>query len=378
MLRKSDDNVSPGKDYFALNLKFLFLVGLWPNDRWSKTQATAYSIYQKTLHVLPIIYLIITIIGTYQHAGVLEKFLENLDKNVVALNFTIKYMLFTIKHKEISMLISEIMHSGDKISKQCNRLMSVHVVAITGLTFLVVGAFSGAALLNREMVVEAWLPFDPTKNMKNLLLFAQIAAITFTPCTIRGNAMQGFVCSLIMYLCEQLIELQHRLRALTYLPGNDDELKYQFKEIIKKHVRIMRYSKSMKSIFKEYLFVQNFAITVELCLNAVMITVVRFEDKKLLVGFFAFLCMALLNAYIYCYLGNELMSQSEGIALAGYDASWTSWPIGLQKDLLTVIRTAQKPLSLSAGGIANLSMHTFGQALYNAYSIFAVLNDVVD
>ncbi|XP_059050106.1 odorant receptor 2a-like [Achroia grisella] len=377
-LKELGDYYSPGKDYFAFNLKFLFLVGLWPSDRWSKTQVIAYRIYQYILHILPIIYITITAIGTYQHAADLTVFISNLDKNVVALNFILKYVFFTIKHKEISILICEIMYSGDKISKQCNRHMSVHTIVLTGLSLLAITAFSGAALLNREMVVEAWVPFDPLKNMKNLLLFAQIAAATFTPCTVRANAMQGLLCSLIMYLCEQLVEIQRRIRALTNFSGTDDELRLQIKEIIKKHVRIMGYSKSMRNIFKEYLFVQNFAITVELCLNALMVAVVRFEDKKLLFGFFVFLCIAIMTAYVCCYLGNELMIQSEGIAQAAYDVAWTSWPVGLQKDLLFIIRIAQKPLTLSAGGIANLSMHTFGQALYNAYTVFAVLIDVVD
>nr|XP_013189993.1 unnamed protein product [Amyelois transitella] len=200
----------------------------------------------------------------------------------------------------------------------------------------------------------------------------------FTPSVLRGSAMQGLICSLIMYLCEQLEELQRRIRALKYCKENEVEMRNQFKDIIRKHVRIMRYSGTMKVIFNEYFFVQNLAITLELCLNAVMITVVGSSQMKVLLSFLAFLCVALLNAYIYSYLGNELIIQSANVAQAAYDAEWTSWPVGLQKDLLFVIRNAQKPLALSAGGMAYMSMQTFAQALYNGYSIFAVLNDAVD
>lgn len=51
--------------------------------------------------------------------------------------------------------------------------------------------------------------------------------------------------------------------------------------------------------------------------------------------------------------------------MAAYEASWTSWPIEMQKDLLIVIRVAQKPLSLSAGGVVTMSMQAYSQVWFN-------------
>ncbi|KAI8435244.1 hypothetical protein MSG28_003592 [Choristoneura fumiferana] len=138
------------------------------------------------------------------------------------------------------------------------------------------------------------------------------------------------------------------------------------------------YSQTMSEIFKEYFLIQNLAVTVELCLSAFMATITGLEQQSLLASFVAFLCVALLNAFIYCYLGDELIVQSQSIALAAYESTWTSWPPDLQKDLQILIRAAQKPLKLSAGGVADMSMQTYSQTLYNGYSIFAVLNDAVD
>ena len=56
--------------------------------------------------------------------------------------------------------------------------------------------------------------------------------------------------------------------------------------------------------------------------------------------------------------------QSQGIALAAYESTWTSWPVDLQKDLLIVIVAAQRPLKLSAGGMALLSIQTFSQVMF--------------
>ncbi|KAI8435242.1 hypothetical protein MSG28_003592 [Choristoneura fumiferana] len=246
----------------------------------------------------------ITGIGTYRSRNDIMALLGSVDKSLAGYNFTAKVIVFLYKRKQLEILITEINHSGD-----------------------------------------------------------QILMITFTvPCVSRGIAMQGIVCGLVMYVCDQLVDVQERIRALVYTPESE---------------RVMRekYSQTMSEIFKEYFLIQNLAVTVELCLSAFMATITGLEQQSLLASFVAFLCVALLNAFIYCYLGDELIVQSQSIALAAYESTWTSWPPDLQKDLQILIRAAQKPLKLSAGGVADMSMQTYSQTLYNGYSIFAVLND---
>ncbi|KAI8435240.1 hypothetical protein MSG28_003592 [Choristoneura fumiferana] len=259
----------------------------------------------------------ITGIGTYRSRNDIMALLGSVDKSLAGYNFTAKVIVFLYKRKQLEILITEINHSGD-----------------------------------------------------------QILMITFTvPCVSRGIAMQGIVCGLVMYVCDQLVDVQERIRALVYTPESERVMREKFKDIIKKHIRLIKYSQTMSEIFKEYFLIQNLAVTVELCLSAFMATITGLEQQSLLASFVAFLCVALLNAFIYCYLGDELIVQSQSIALAAYESTWTSWPPDLQKDLQILIRAAQKPLKLSAGGVADMSMQTYSQTLYNGYSIFAVLND---
>ncbi|KPJ01705.1 Putative odorant receptor 30a [Papilio xuthus] len=367
------------QDYFDVNLKYLFYVGLWPREDFSRSQVILYKTYEIILHILSLIYVVTTSIGTYQNKQDVAIFLSNLDKTLVAYNFVLKVIVFVVKRKHVEKLIKEIATSGDRISYNQKRLMALHVIIITIVTTAIIGAFSLLALFKMEMIVEAWMPFDPHKNIMNYFLATQILVITFiVPCSFRSIAMQGIVSSIVMYLCEQFIDLQNKIKALDYSKANDLSMRIEFKEIVKKHMRLMRFSKLLSTTFKEFFLIQNLAVSVEMCLNAMMVTMVDREQKTLLASFIAFLIIALINAYIYCYLGNEMIVQSEGIALAAYEAPWTSWPPDMQKDLLIVIRVAQKPLSLSAGGVVTMSMKAYSQALYNGYSIFAVLNDAVD
>ncbi|CAH1641577.1 unnamed protein product [Spodoptera littoralis] len=364
--------------FFSFNIKYLFFVGLWPEKTLTRNQKFLYKIYELFIHAITIIFLIMAGVGTYQNKDDILIVLSNLDKSLVVYNFFFKTIIFLIKRDQLSDLIDEIEASGDEVTKERKKLMANYVMAVTGMTAAVVSTFSLLALLEGIMSIEAWMPFDPVKNSMNLVLSLQIIAFCVFPGLCRAFAMQGLVCSMIMYLCDQLIHLQKELRSLDYVKDTEMITRMKFKMIIKKHIRLMGYSMKMESIFNEYFLVQNLAVTVELCLNAVMVSIVGVQQITLLFTFLAYLVLALINAYVYCYLGNELIIQSEGIALAAYESTWTSWPVDLQKDLMILINASQRPLKLSAGGIALLSIQTFSQALYNGYSIFAVLNDVVN
>ncbi|XP_014367947.2 odorant receptor 30a [Papilio machaon] len=370
---------SRGQYFFDVNLQYLFYVGLWPKEDFTRDKVILYKLYEVLLHILSLIYVVTTSIGTYQNKQDIAIFLSNLDKTLVAYNFVLKVLVFVMKRKHVEKLIKEIEASGDRISNNQKRLMALHVIIITIVMTGIIGLFGLLALFKMEMIVEAWMPFDPHQNMTNYLMATQILVISFTvPCSFRSIALQGIVCSIVLYLCEQFIDLQNRIKGLEYSKANELLMRIEFKEIVKKHMRLIKFSKQLSTTFEEFFLIQNLAVSVEMCLNAMMVTMIDREQKTVLASFIAFLILALINAYIYCYLGNEMIIQSEGIAMAAYESSWTSWPLDMQKDLLIVIRVAQKPLSLSAGGIVTMSMKAYSQALYNGYSIFAVLNDAVD
>nr|ACF32961.1 olfactory receptor 3 [Helicoverpa armigera] len=364
--------------FFSFNLKYLFFVGLWPEKTLTRNQKILYKMYEHFISFLTTTFIVLAGIGTYQHKDDLVVVFCNIDKCLVVYNFFFKTIIFFIKRNKLRDLIDEIEMSGDEVTEERKKLMANYVMFITGVTAAVIGAFSLLALFEGTMSIEAWLPFDPMGSLMNQILSLEILAFCVFPGLCRAFAMQGLVCSMIMYLCDQLIHLQKELRDLTYVKETEMVMRTKFKNAIRKHIRLMGYSGRMENIFKEYFLVQNLAVTVELCLNAVMVTVMRVLHIALHITSLAYLTLALQKTHLFLYLAAELIIQSQGIALAAYESTWTSWPVDLQKDLLIVILAAQRPLKLSAGGMALLCIQTFSQALYNGYSIFAVLNDAVN
>lgn len=226
--------------FFAFNIKYLFLVGLWPEDGLTKNERIIYNIYEILIYISTIIFLIITGIGTYNCRNDLTRFFSNLDMILVAYNFFLKANIFLFKIDKLKTLIEEIESSGDVVTERSKKLMSAPAFIITGLSLIIVGSFSALAIFKGEMTIEAWMPFDPLKNRMSLILSAQILAILILPGLFRAFAMQGIVCSIVVYLCDQLISVQAAIKNLKYTKETEKETRKKFRDIIRKHIRLMR------------------------------------------------------------------------------------------------------------------------------------------
>ncbi|KAG6462194.1 hypothetical protein O3G_MSEX013102 [Manduca sexta] len=354
------------------------LVGFWHNENWTRNQKLLYKIYDLTMHVFGITYISLSAVGIYRSRHDLTVALAGVDKALVAYNFMFKIIVFHFRKDQLKKLVKEMIASGDVVPENHKILMAKLSLATTITSTIIVVIFTGSSMMVGDLPARVWLPFDISKSFMHLLAGVQFCLVIFAiPVCYRGLALQCFVSTLIFYLRDQLIDLQDKFKDLEYFQNVETELRRNFKKIVKKHIRLIRYSKEMDYLLREYFLIQNVAFTTEVCMNAVILTLIGFSQKTLAINFIAFLITALIHAFVYCYLGDEIIEQSEGISFAAYNTSWTSWPVDMQKNLLTIVIAAQSHLKLTAGGMAVMSLETYAQTLYNGYSIFAVLADAV-
>ncbi|XP_014483811.1 PREDICTED: odorant receptor 30a-like [Dinoponera quadriceps] len=80
-----------------------------------------------------------------------------------------------------------------------------------------------------------------------------------------------------------------------------------------------------------------------------------------------------LNTLVICCLGFLVMI-SKSIADAAYQSLWYNMTPKNNKNILFIIMRSQKQLSLTAGGMANLSLETFVSIIKASASYISVLN----
>lgn len=212
-------------------------MGLWPSEKWTKKQKLFYKIYEHFLHILSFSYIALTAIGTYNNRQNVTVLLSNLDLTMFGYNFFFKTIAFMTIRGKLRDLINQIVKSRDDVSANRRKMMVNMVYFTMTVTSFIIGVFATTAIYEKEMPVEAWMPFDPLKNQMNLIMSTEILGLGVLPSSLRAFSMQGIVCSIIMYLCEHLTILQEELKNLSYQNGN---IRLKFQEIVKKHIRLMR------------------------------------------------------------------------------------------------------------------------------------------
>ncbi|XP_049784434.1 odorant receptor 43a-like [Schistocerca cancellata] len=78
---------------------------------------------------------------------------------------------------------------------------------------------------------------------------------------------------------------------------------------------------------------------------------------------------------VYCLGAHSVREQGELVSVAAYSCGWPDTDIKFQRALLVVMARAQKPLSLTAGGVYPIQRATFLSLLNAGYSYYAVLQN---
>nr|QAB43918.1 olfactory receptor OR39 [Oedaleus asiaticus] len=82
--------------------------------------------------------------------------------------------------------------------------------------------------------------------------------------------------------------------------------------------------------------------------------------------------------FLYCWYGNELLSESERLRTSAYACGWEGSGAGFLRSLRVVMARLQRPLCLTAGKFHRISRETFLLLLNGSYSYFALLHQMND
>ncbi|XP_049789446.1 odorant receptor Or2-like [Schistocerca nitens] len=94
----------------------------------------------------------------------------------------------------------------------------------------------------------------------------------------------------------------------------------------------------------------------------------------------SYVVFELLVLFVYCWFGDDLISESEKVALSAYDAvtSLQECPTSTKRSLLLLMLRAQRALRITAGGFFSLSRESFVSVLNVSYSFFTILLNFTD
>ncbi|XP_049790209.1 odorant receptor Or2-like [Schistocerca nitens] len=232
------------------------------------------------------------------------------------------------------------------------------------------------------------LPYDVTQPLSFAATWL-FCTITCLHVVVMTMVLDSLNVSLISQLRVQLILLNKKIVSLAKEMSAkavhhsetsiSPDLHYRLEKCVRHHQAIIKNADLLERSLGAMLLAQSLAIGAAICFQ--MFQIATSANGLQQTGKFGCYLFAMLaELFVYCYFGDNLITESENVALAAYDAvtSLQECPLSMKRSLLLLMHRAQRPLRITAGGFFPLSRESFVSVVNVSYSFFAILRNFKD
>ncbi|RZC39451.1 7tm 6 domain containing protein, partial [Asbolus verrucosus] len=190
----------------------------------------------------------------------------------------------------------------------------------------------------------AWYPCNSKQSPQYELTYLyQALAINFT--AMANVNTDTLIAALNMYIGAQFDILCDDLRNLNKGgKSSSEEINQTLRNCIHHHREILKFADYTNEFCNWLIFIQFFVVSVE--------------------------------AFMYCWFGNEIEIKSSKLPYAVFESDWTGLSPEVKKNLIIFVLRVQKSVRIYALGLFYLSLETFVKIFRTSWSYFALLRQV--
>ncbi|XP_008206776.1 odorant receptor 78 isoform X1 [Nasonia vitripennis] len=215
-----------------------------------------------------------------------------------------------------------------------------------------------------------WYYFDRFSNLYYGICYASQVIIGIVVGT-SNYAMDSIFLVAIYHTCARLQMLQHDLKKI----GEDRENRSpeEIVQLIRLHQREIRDAKRLTKIFNGSSLQQLLVSCVIICIIGFKLIIALNDGGFEFLVYVAFMFVALLQIFLYCRPGDELIVQSTAVGYAAYQSHWTSLEAESIRKIMFMILRSQTSLKMTAGNFYVLSLPNFTMILRMSMSFLSLL-----
>ncbi|XP_065369362.1 odorant receptor 67c-like [Calliphora vicina] len=230
--------------------------------------------------------------------------------------------------------------------------------------------FLGAEKFERKLGFLVWYPYDETANTWVYWLTylgqvhgAYLAGVAFLSADL---LLVTSVTQLNMHFNYLSMELEQ------YQPDARHEKKdLEFlNRIIKQHINCLELSEHVNIIFSFSLLLNFLTASLTICFIGFQVTT---SSLEVIIMYCIFLLASMLQVFIVCYYGDELMTASLKVGDAAYNQNWFNASIRYKKMILLIIRRSQRPSCITPPTFTAVSFESYMKVISMSYRFFALL-----
>ncbi|XP_032669834.1 odorant receptor 22c-like [Odontomachus brunneus] len=233
---------------------------------------------------------------------------------------------------------------------------------------------NGDNYTSRPFPMKVLFPFEaeqsPFYELLVALLFLHGILTVYTVAIING-----LIFSLVLHVSGQIDIIYQELKTISmkvsYI-GSDD---FTIGMLIEKHNKVIEFAENVDKLYSFITFLQIFPNTSLICILAVIaiVSVNSANDVSLAKSGLAYAGITA-EIFIFCFIGEYLDIKSRSLADAGYNSLWYNMSPSYSKNVLFIIMRSQKQLTITAGGLMNLSLEVFTSMMKASVSFISVLH----
>ncbi|XP_063383326.1 odorant receptor 46a-like [Cydia fagiglandana] len=173
-------------------------------------------------------------------------------------------------------------------------------------------------------------------------------------------------------------------KSINHMPLVNDQESTQhcqravFKDIIKHHNSIIKYVSLIESAFSLASALQLMLSVMVLCLVGIQfLSIEEPSSHPIQIAWMAiYLTCMLIEVFIICWFGDELIWKSWELHQAAFDSPWPSTDSKTAMFIVIFMERCKRPLRVTAGKIFTLSLDTYTNLINWSYKAFAVMRNV--
>ncbi|KAF2904118.1 hypothetical protein ILUMI_02071 [Ignelater luminosus] len=188
------------------------------------------------------------------------------------------------------------------------------------------------------------------------------------------TSLMGIIAAQLDILTEKIMRLNENDGTVEdHAISNEvcESIYEKLKDCVKHHLAIIKLVNCVEEVFTIALFGQFLTSAMIICNTIFEIILIPTSTKQILLVEYLF--GALVQLFMYCWYGNEIIVKSLQIKDACFMSKWYAFDKKACKYLFIIMERSKRPLRISAIKLSTLSLTAFGTILQWSYSYLTLL-----
>ncbi|XP_049695022.2 uncharacterized protein LOC126054267 [Helicoverpa armigera] len=341
-----------------------------------------------TVHMILLFYIYIVGIVVYQMystQGFIDCINSFFNVSAFTLVFVDGWWIYT-KRKEFNDLL-EVVKKNDDLIIETGRFLHVHKKMLRSIKIIIIMCYifhfvneilifiPFRTLRMDDFSIASCVGLEPVDTSPNHevcmgLLAVQVVTSVVLVCSYDLSLL--FLFSHTTAVFQILFEEMWSLNDITQTCQNSDEdyaaIVARLRNVIVRHVLALQTVGKLENIFSVSIGICFGLDTISLCLFFVL-------PLEVCMHFAPMIYHSLFIFFLYCCQGQRLTTASEKFEMAVYCCGWENLRVKERKQVLLMLKRAQKPVIVYAAKVIPIRIYTFAstmQAIYKFVTIFKV------